>query len=477
MTRSTSVQEAVTKFCYNKHITQIILATDTSSGLSEIPLKDRAFRKLVEHPILDREKERGLTCQYHKTQEESKRFAVIPADLQQKLHEQAKFLLDHNWRFICKAARKYFRLLKRLGLNKLDLMGAGARGFLKALERYDPAHNTRILTYAGSFIKGEILRELKQARLRTHSIKVSRQRQLISNIEAQLRKSMGHTPRNEDIANAAGIAPGHYELFLQDLGIASTQPISLDQPMGNDQSNTLADIIAVEIDSSRVDPSDLDQAIRTLGDENQIEVIRMHYGLGSAKYNIPRDKALTMEEIGVKLGLSPERIRQIEARALDKLSQAKNLQRYSYFWISNEANILELDKMFRHLFTEKQSTATEYKDWALKLLSKLSQQRVEIKDKFVKVLQGNEQVLLEYRLGLKTDAEVSFQDLLKPLNQTDIFKLTSMESRAIHKIQAFFRSLKSSEINKLLEGQNINRAEAYDYVKVREALNELLAVL
>lgn len=398
----------------------------------------------------------------------------MPADLQQDLKQRAQFLLDHNWRFICETASKYFKYLKKLEINRLDLMGAGARGFLKALDSYNPSFDTRILTYAGKFIKGEILQELNQARQRTKSIDVSQQRKFIEQIETKLTESLRRRPSNEDIANAAGIALGNYELFLKDLGIASDKPISLDQPLGNDKSDTLADMIAEDTDSPRIDIPDLYQAIKSLGNENQVEVIRMHYGLGSTKYNIPRGEALTMEEIGTKLNCSAERVRQIEAKALDNLSKAKNLQRYSYFWISNEANILELDKMFRYLFTEKQSTVKSYNDFAFNLLDKLSKQRVEIKDQFVKVLQANEKVLLEYRLGLKTQGPVSFQDLLKPLNQTDDSKLARMESRAIHRIQAFFRSLKSSEINKLLAGENIDKAEGYDYGLVKVALKRLL---
>ncbi|MEI9962958.1 MAG: sigma-70 family RNA polymerase sigma factor [Limisphaerales bacterium] len=220
-------------------------------------------------------------------------------------------MIKANLRLVVKIARDY----EGIGLPLLDLISEGNIGLMKAVERFDPAKGGKLSTYGSWWIKQAIKRALanqsKTIRLPVHLVdKISKMRR----VAMKLQEELGHEPTDEELAEEMGMTATRVRQMRQ----ASIRPASLDAPIGDDDSNNYSDIVQDENATSPYENLEdktvtgmLQDMVKHL-DEREATILRYRFGLdgGSEK---------TLEEVGVKFGVTRERVRQIQNLALKKL--------------------------------------------------------------------------------------------------------------------------------------------------------------
>jgi len=220
-------------------------------------------------------------------------------------------MINSNLRLVVKIAQDY----NHFGLPLMDLISEGNIGLIKAVERFDPKKGGKLSTYAAWWIKQSIKRALanqsKTIRLPVHLVeKISNLKKTATLLQEKLKRE----PSNDEIAKELSLPTEHVAHLLS----VSVQPASLDSSIGEDQSNTLGDIIG---DEHTPTPSekfhnlyaikDIQNIVKSL-DERESKIISMRFGL----FDQP---AKTLEEIGSKLNLTRERVRQLQNSILKQL--------------------------------------------------------------------------------------------------------------------------------------------------------------
>lgn len=220
-------------------------------------------------------------------------------------------MIRANLRFVIKIAREY----EHLGMAMLDLINEGNIGLMKAVERFDPNKGGKLSTYAALWIKQQIRRALasqgKTIRLPVH---VADKIYHISQAEVRLRAHLGREATDEELAHELGIKVTR----LTQLRRAAARPASLDAPLGEDGSSTIAEVVADENAASpfeQLRDGSESKIVRKLVDqlpEREARIIRFRFGLDNGQEK-------TLEDVGRKLKLTRERIRQVQNIALEKL--------------------------------------------------------------------------------------------------------------------------------------------------------------
>jgi RNA polymerase primary sigma factor len=255
------------------------------------------MREIAKTPLLNREEEVELAER------------VLDGDMEARDH-----MIKANLRLVVKIAKDY----ANYGLPLSDLISEGNIGLMTAVDRYDPKKGAKLSSYASWWIKQSVKRALanqgKTIRLPIHAVeKIARVRR----ITTLMTEALGREPSNEELAEETGIPIKKLSMIRQ----AAQRPTSLDAPLNEGEQTSFGDVIG---DEAALDPLEaltsnnlhdqLDELLELL-DEREHHIINSRFGLNGKK-------PMNLEEVGREFGVTRERIRQLQNKALEKMRYA-----------------------------------------------------------------------------------------------------------------------------------------------------------
>ena len=264
------------------------------------------LREIGKVPLLDAEEEVELAKRYEKADKRAK-----------------DKLTESNLRLVVSIAKKYIGR----GLSLLDLIQEGNQGLIRAVEKYDWRKGYKFSTYATWWIRQAITRAIadqaRTIRIPVHMVETINK---LYRTSRRLMQELGREPTAEELGDELELDPER----VREIFKIAQDTTSLEAPVGEEKESFLGDFIPDENTLSPVDQASkqllkdhLDEVLETLSDR-EARVLKLRFGLEG-------NKQMTLEEVGKVFGVTRERIRQIEAKALRKLkhpSRRKKLQDY-----------------------------------------------------------------------------------------------------------------------------------------------------
>ncbi len=292
------------------------------------------LKEISRIPLLTADEEVSLAKAIEKGKRASQKLSAADGGMDAQTRAQLRQFVKRGQRARCSLIEANFRLVVSIakkyvghGVSFMDLIQEGNIGLIKAVEKFEYQRGFKFSTYATWWIRQAVSRALSdQGRTIRVPVHMGERITQLSRVSRELVQRNGHTPTEEEIAEEMGISLRLLERIRQ----AAQYPLSLEMEVGEEMDSTLGDFI-----EDKNNPHPDDSTMCQLLSERMADVLasltaREHRVL-QLRFGLHDGRSYTLEEVGQKFGVTRERIRQIEAKALSKLRHPRRSRRLRDF--------------------------------------------------------------------------------------------------------------------------------------------------